>query len=92
MFLFNDGLSLMISRLSLICNKYFLFSRAKTLKLSREGKKHTNSRKKHLLLVLPYLGIISLQTGTKLQQALKGVLKYQTLRYKILGTYRCVTS
>ena len=30
--------------------------------------------KKHLLLVLPYLGIISLQTRTKLQQALKGVL------------------
>ena len=30
--------------------------------------------KKHLLLVLPCLGIISLQTGTKLQQALKGVL------------------
>ena len=29
---------------------------------------------KCLLLVLPYLGIISLQTGTKLQQALKGVL------------------
>ena len=30
--------------------------------------------KKHLLLVLPYLGIISLQTRTKLKQALKGVL------------------
>ena len=30
--------------------------------------------KKRLLLVLPYLGIISLQTRTKLQQALKGVL------------------
>ena len=30
--------------------------------------------KKHLLLALPYLGIISLQTRTKLQQALKGVL------------------
>ena len=27
-----------------------------------------------MLLVLPYLGIISLQTRTKLQQALKGVL------------------
>ena len=39
MFLFNDGLSLMISRLSLISNKYFLFSWAKTLKLSKEGKK-----------------------------------------------------
>ena len=31
-------------------------------------------KKKRLLLVLPYLGIISLQTRTKLQQALKGVL------------------
>ena len=30
--------------------------------------------KKRLLLVFPYLGIISLQTRTKLQQALKGVL------------------
>ena len=30
--------------------------------------------KKRLLLVLPYLGIISLQTRTKLQQTLKGVL------------------
>ena len=30
--------------------------------------------KKRLLLVLPYLGIISLQTRTKLQQALNGVL------------------
>ena len=30
--------------------------------------------KKYLLLVLSYLGIISLQTRTKLQQALKGVL------------------
>ena len=39
MFLFNDGLAFMISRLSLISNKYFLFSWAKTLKLSKEGKK-----------------------------------------------------
>ena len=30
--------------------------------------------KKRLLLVLPYSGTISLQTRTKLQQALKGVL------------------
>ena len=30
--------------------------------------------KKRLLLVLPYLGIISLQTRTKLQQAVKSVL------------------
>ena len=39
MFLFRDGLSLMIIRLSVISNKYFLFSWAKTLKLSKEGKK-----------------------------------------------------
>ena len=32
--------------------------------------------KKHSLLVLPYLGIISLQTRTKLRQALKGVLNF----------------
>ena len=30
--------------------------------------------KRRLLLLLPYLGIISLQTSTKLQQAFKGVL------------------
>ena len=30
--------------------------------------------RKRLLLVLPYLGVISLQTRTKLQQAIKGVL------------------
>ena len=30
--------------------------------------------KKHLLQVLPYVGIISLQTRTEQQQALKGVL------------------
>ena len=39
--------------------------------------------KKRFLLVLPYLGIISLQTRTR---------KYETLRYKIWGAYRCVTS
>ena len=38
MFLFSDGLSLMISRLSLISDKHFLFSWAKILKLSKEGK------------------------------------------------------
>ena len=37
-------------------------------------KTYQQSKKKRLLLVLPYLGIISLQTRTKLQQALKGVL------------------
>ena len=30
--------------------------------------------RKRLLLVLPYLGVVSLQTKTKLQQAIKGVL------------------
>ena len=49
----------------------------------------TVEKKKRLLLVLPYFGIISLQTRTKLQQALKAVLncckleivfKYQTRR------------
>ena len=38
MFLFSDGLSLIIRRLSLISNKNFLFSYAKMLKLSKEGK------------------------------------------------------
>ena len=37
-------------------------------------KKTYQQSRKRLLLVLPYLGIISLQTRTKLQQALKGVL------------------
>ena len=39
LFLLSDGLSLMISRLSLICNEFFLFSWAKTLNLQEEGKK-----------------------------------------------------
>ena len=39
MILFNDDLSLIILRLSLISNKYFLLSRPKILKLSKEGKK-----------------------------------------------------
>ena len=37
-------------------------------------KTYQQLKKKRLLLVLPYLGIISLQTRTKLQQALKGAL------------------
>ena len=50
--------------------------------------------RKRLLLVLPYLGVISLQTRTKLQQAIKGVLncckleidfKYQT---KLCNSFR----
>ena len=39
MFLLSDGLSLVISRLSLIPNKYILFSRDKIRKLSKEGKR-----------------------------------------------------
>ena len=39
--LFSAGLSLMINRLSLISNKYFLFSSAKILKLSKECKNHS---------------------------------------------------
>ena len=37
-------------------------------------KTYQQSKKKHFLLVLPYLGIISLQTRIKLKQVLKGVL------------------
>ena len=36
--------------------------------------------KKTLILVLPYLGVVSLQTRTKLQQALKGILNCCKLR------------
>ena len=43
--------------------------------------------KKRLLLVFPYLGIISLQTRTKLQQALKGVLNY----FKLEIAFKCQT-
>ena len=37
-------------------------------------QKVSTVERKHLLLVLPYLGVISLQTRTKLQQAIKCVL------------------
>ena len=43
--------------------------------------------KKHLLLVLPCLGIISLQTRTKLQQALKCVLNC----CKLKTVFKCQT-
>ena len=36
-------------------------------------EKVTTVERKRSLLVLPYLGVISLQTRTKLQQAIKGV-------------------
>ena len=39
--------------------------------------------KKGLLLVLPYFGVISLQTTTKLQQAFKGVLNYCKLEIAV---------
>ena len=50
------------------CFKKFL----NNVHLVKENKPKVE--KKHLLLVLPYLGIISLQTRTKPQQALRGVL------------------
>ena len=40
-----------------------------------------------MLLVLPYLGTIFLQTKTKLQQVLKGVLNY----YKLEIAFKCQT-
>ena len=43
--------------------------------------------KKRLLLVLPYLGIISWQTRTKLQQALKGILNC----CKLAIVFKCQT-
>ena len=39
------------------------------------GENVPRAGKKRLLLVIPYLGIISLQTRTKLLQALKGLLR-----------------
>ena len=55
MFLFNDGLSLTISRLSLISNKYLLFSWAKTLKLSKEDKKSQWSKWSQMALLFDSL-------------------------------------
>ena len=43
--------------------------------------------KKYLLLVLPYLGITYLQTRTKLQRVLKGVLKCHKLKI----VFKCQT-
>ena len=43
--------------------------------------------RKRLLLVISYLGVISLQTRTKLQQALKGVLSC----YKVEIIFKCQT-
>ena len=43
--------------------------------------------RKHLLLVLPYLGVISLQSRTKLQQGIKGVLNC----CKLETTFECPT-
>ena len=45
------------------------------------------SKKKYLPLVLPYLGIIYLQTRTKLRQALKGVLNCCKLEI----VFKCLT-
>ena len=43
--------------------------------------------RKRLLLVLPYLGVISLQTRTKLQEALEGVLNCSKLEI----AFKCQT-
>ena len=50
-------------------------------------KTYQQWKKRRLLLVLPYLGIISSQTRTKLQQALKGVLSY----CKLEAVVKCQT-
>ena len=44
-----------------------------------------NIGQKHLLLVLPYLVMVSLQTRNKLQQTLKGILNY----CKLETTFKC---
>ena len=57
-------------------------------------QKLPTAEKKTLTLVLPYLGVVSLQTRTKLQQALKGVLNCCKLRvifktqYKLSSVFR----
>ena len=48
--------------------------------------------KKRLLLVLPFLVIISLQTRTKLQEALKGVLNCCKLEIVFKGKTRLSNS
>ena len=67
MFLFNDGLSLMISRLSLISNKYFLFSWAKTLKLSKEGKKLQWSKWSQIALLFDGLTFLPVRGDTPMK-------------------------
>ena len=64
MFLLSDGLSLMISRVSLISNKYFLFSRANTLKLSKEGKKLQWSKWSQIALLFDGLNFFPLRGDT----------------------------
>ena len=51
-------------------------------------KTYKQSKKNSLFLVLPYLGIISLQTRPKLQQALKSVLNW----WKPEIVFNCQTS
>ena len=50
-------------------------------------EKVSTVERKRLLLVLPYLGVISLQTRTKLQQAIRGVLNC----YKLENAFKCHT-
>ena len=64
MFLFSDGLSLIISRLPLISIKYFLFSWAKIMKVSREGKKLQWSKWSQTALLFDGLTIFSVRGGT----------------------------
>ena len=52
-----------------------------------KGNAPTVKKKKRLLLVLPYLGKISLQIRTKIQQALKGVLNCSNLEI----VFKCQT-
>ena len=91
MFLFNDGLSLMISRISLISNKYFLFSWAKTLKLSKEVEKLQRSKWSLLfdgLTFFPVRGDIPIAvsplTGKKLKLSNNRAICDHLLHYKWL--------
>ena len=64
MFLFSDGLSLMISGLSLIFNKSFLFSWVKILKLSKEGEKLQWSKWSQIALLFDGLTFLPVRGNT----------------------------
>ena len=96
MFLFNDGLFLMISRLSLISNKYFLFSWAKTLKLSKEVEKLQWSKWSQIALLFDGLTFfpargdiatgVSPLTAKKLKLSNNSAICDHLLHYKICGS------